>query len=204
MADIPIILLAAGSSSRMGRPKQLLPWGDLTLIEYQVEKLLQIGNPVYVVLGSLSEQILPYLKKYPVNVVINPDWEKGMGTSVAAGIKQVLSDEPKTNGVLYSLIDQPLVTVVHLQKLIDTFTSGQEQIIASLSENGWLGVPALFDACYFPELQQLNSVQGAKMLIKKYASKVISVEAGDILEDMDTLESYQRLLMKSSRQNLSY
>lgn len=204
MADIPIFLLAAGSSSRMGQPKQLLPWGEQTLIEFQVEKLVTGGNPVYVVLGSSSEQIFPLLKKYPVNVVINPDWEKGMGTSVAAGIKQVLTDLPTTRAVIYTLIDQPLVTITYLQKIVDTFTSGQKQIIASLSENDWLGVPALFDACYFPELQQLNGVQGAKMLIKKYASKVISVEAGDILEDMDTIESYNRLLMKSSRQNLSY
>ncbi|HPF52804.1 MAG TPA: NTP transferase domain-containing protein, partial [Draconibacterium sp.] len=71
MDKIPIILLAAGSSSRMGQPKQLLSWGKQTLIEFQVEKLLKLGNPVYVVLGSSSDQILPLLSKYRVNVVLN-------------------------------------------------------------------------------------------------------------------------------------
>ncbi len=196
MGKIPIILLAAGSSSRMGQPKQLLPWGKQTLIEYQVEKLRQTGNPVYVVLGSSSEQILPLLKKYPVKVVLNPKWKEGMGTTVAAGIKQVLADLPNTDAVIYTLIDQPLVTAAHLQKLTDSFTPGQEQIVASFSVKGWLGVPALYDAFYFPELSNLNGEHGAKSLIKKYDPKVIRVDANDLLDDMDTVESYQRLLTK--------
>ena len=196
MDKIPIILLAAGSSSRMGQPKQLLSWGDQTLIGYQVKKLLGIGNPVYVVLGSSSEQILPLLKKYLITIVNNLDWKNGMGTSVSAGLKQVLMDLPNAKAVICTLIDQPLVTAAHLQKLIDSFTSGQEQIIASRSESGWLGVPALFDRYYFEELSLLNGEQGAKKVIRKYSSKVVPVNAGDLVDDIDTTENYQRILRR--------
>ena len=196
MDKIPIILLAAGSSSRMGQPKQLLSWGDQTLIGYQVKKLLGIGNPVYVVLGSSSEQILPLLKKYLITIVNNLDWKNGMGTSVSAGLKQVLMDLPNAKAVICTLIDQPLVTAAHLQKLIDSFTSGQEQIIASRSESGWLGVPALFDRYYFEELSLLNGEQGAKKVIRKYSSKVVPVNAGDLVDDIDTPENYQCVLRR--------
>lgn len=198
MDKIPIILLAAGSSSRMGQPKQLLSWGKQTLIEFQVEKLLKLGNPVYVVLGSSSDQILPLLSKYRVNVVLNPKWEEGMGTGVAAGIKQVLTDFPNSKAVIYTLIDQPLVTIAHLQKLIDSFTPGREQIIVSHSENGWLGVPALYDAVYFPELLGVKGKHGAKSIIKEYFHKVIRIKAGEELEDMDTPEKYRQMLERAN------
>ena len=68
MANIPIILLAAGASSRMGQPKQLLPWGEQTLIEHQIHTLLKTGNPVNVVLGSNSKLVIPVIEKYPVNI----------------------------------------------------------------------------------------------------------------------------------------
>jgi len=182
----------------MGQPKQLLPWGEQTLIEFQVKKLLKLGNPVYVVLGSSSDQILPLLSKYRVNVVLNTKWEDGMGTSVAAGIKQVLSDLPNSTAVIYTLIDQPLVSVAHLQKLIDSFTPGHEQIIASYSENGWLGVPALYDVVYSPELLSVKGKHGAKSIIKEYFHKVIRIKAGEELEDMDTPEKYRQMLERAN------
>ena len=86
MVKIPILLLAAGSSSRMGRPKQLLPWGKQTLIEHQIQTLLQTGNPVNVVLGAHSESVIPVIKNMGSFIFFNPDWEQGMGSSIAAGI----------------------------------------------------------------------------------------------------------------------
>jgi len=192
MDDIPIILLAAGSSSRMGEAKQLLPWGDKTLIEFQVEKILQLQKPVIVVLGSGAENISLILQKYPVQVVVNSEWEKGMGTSVSAGMKQIQS----AKAVHFTLVDQPLVTVDHLQKLIDAFQPEKEKIVVSRSKNGWLGVPALFDSVYFEELKNMKGAQGAKTVIKKYTKKLVLVNAGEQLEDMDTPEKYQEMLQK--------
>ncbi len=196
MDKIPIILLAAGGSKRMGQPKQLLPWRNTTLIEFQIQKLLQIGNPLIIVLGSSASKIIPLIKKYPVKVVVNTNWETGIGGSVATGMQKVVAEFPSAKAVLFSLIDQPLVSLEHIQKLLLNFNSGNQQIIASQAKNGWLGVPALYDACYFDELQKLSGEQGAKTIIKKYSLKVIPVDAGEALEDMDTPESYCRMSEK--------
>ncbi len=85
MAKIPILLLAAGGSSRMGQPKQLLPWGNRTLIEHQILTLQKAGQPVNVVLGSNSDLVMPVIEKYPVNIFVNPNWESGMGSSISFG-----------------------------------------------------------------------------------------------------------------------
>lgn len=196
MADIPIILLAAGGSVRMGQPKQLLPWNNQTLIEYQVEKLLRLENPLFVVIGSDANKILPLIQNYPIKIVINSDWETGMASSVASGMKQALNDFPSATAALFTLIDQPLISLQHFQQIINAFKAGKEQIVASQSEYSWLGVPALYDACYFKEIKQLSGGQGAKTIIEKYKDKVIRIKAGEELDDMDTLESYAKLLQK--------
>lgn len=194
MTDIAIVLLAAGSSTRMRRPKQLLPWDEVTLIEFQLKKLSKLNYPVYVVLGSAADEILQHITNYEVRIVINENWKSGMGTSVSAGMHQVFADLPKSKAVMYALIDQPLVSTLHLQKLIDSFVPGQEQIVVSRSEDGWLGVPALYDSTYFSELEKLTGESGAKTLIKKYPEKVLAIDAGDSLKDMDTQDSYKKLL----------
>lgn len=180
----------------MGQPKQLLPWNNQTLIEYQVEKLLRLGNPLFVVIGSDANKILPLIQNYPIKIVINSDWETGMASTVASGIKQALIDLPSATGALFTLIDQPLISLQHFQQIINAFKAGIGQIIASQLENRWLGVPALYDACYFEEIKQLSGEQGAKTIIKKYTDKVIRIKAGEELDDMDTLESYAKLLQK--------
>lgn len=194
MSNIPIILLAAGSSSRMGKPKQLLPWGETTLIEYQVKNILATGNPVNIILGNRAGKIIPFIKELPVKYTINEAWEKGMGTSIASGIEYVEQHHPDSDGVLITLTDQPLVTVSHLKKLLSTFKAGNKQIIVSQSASGWQGVPALFDRVYFRELSKLNGEQGAKSVFRKYTPHIKTIQCGDILGDIDTPGSYKRLL----------
>lgn len=194
MANIPIILLAAGGSSRMGKPKQLLPWNSQTLIEHQIQTLLKTGNPVNVVLGSHSNHIIPVIEKFKINIIINKNWEKGMGSSIAIGVSGLTNKLPDAEGVLFTLLDQPLVTVEYLRKMLDVFQPGKQQIVVSVSDAGWKGVPALFDKCYFDELQSLDGEQGAKIVMKSHAQNVKQVECGNLLEDMDTPEKYQQLL----------
>lgn len=196
MADIPLVLLAAGGSTRMSQPKQLLPWGDQTLIEYQIKTLQKTGNPVLVVAGANASQVVPVIEKYPVQIVVNEDWETGMGSSVAAGIRLVMHKFPDAAGVLFALTDQPLVPVEYFLTVLETYRPGRKQIIVSRSANGWQGVPALFDKVYFDELRNLNGEQGAKTIIQKHKSSVIYVESSDIMEDMDTPEAYHRLWEK--------
>ncbi len=194
MADIPIILLAAGGSSRMGQPKQLLPWGNQTLIENRIQTLLKTGDPVCVVLGANSNLIIPVIEKFEVDIVINDDWETGMGSSISAGIKKLAEKYPLADGVLITLIDQPLVTSEYLQNMFSLFQIDERQIIVSQSDSGWKGVPALFDRYYFAELKELKSEEGAKKIIQKYPDCVTSVKCGNQLQDMDTPEIYWQML----------
>jgi molybdenum cofactor cytidylyltransferase len=196
MVEIPLLLLAAGSSSRMGQPKQLLPWGEQTLIEHQILTLLKTDNPLNVVIGSNSDLILPLIAKYPVNNFINSDWESGMGSSISFGIGQIIRIFPDANGVLIALLDQPMITASYFEKMLGAFLPGSQKILVSHSTSGWTGVPVLFDKCYLKELTELSNDEGAKKIIRCHEENVILLDGGEILEDMDTPEAYQQLLKK--------
>lgn len=196
MVKIPVILLAAGNSSRMGQPKQLLPWGEKTLIEHQLSVLMQLGAPIIVVLGAYSEQIWPVIEHYPVTVALNDKWESGMGSSVTCGITKMELTETETKGALITLVDQPLIPADHYYSLTENFEPGNEQIVASTSAESWIGVPVLFDKCYFSELKNLRGEKGAKSLIQQYPSRIKTVECNEIINDIDTLENYQNLYLK--------
>jgi len=196
MAKIPILLLAAGSSSRMGQPKQLLPWGEQTLIEHQIHTLLKTGNLVNVVLGSNSDLILPVIEKFPVNIFVNTDWESGMGSSISFGIRQIIQKFPDADGVLITLLDQPLLTISYFKKMFGAFQPGTRQILVSRSASGWTGVPVLFDQCYFKELSELKNDEGAKKTVKCHQENVILLDGGELLEDIDTPLAYQQLFKK--------
>jgi molybdenum cofactor cytidylyltransferase len=196
MAKVPIILLAAGASSRMGQPKQLLPWGEQTLIEHQIQTLLKTDNPVNIVIGSHSNLILPVIEKFQVNIFINKDWESGMGSSISFGILQMIRKFPEAEGVLITLLDQPLLTTSYIEKMLGAFLPGTQQILVSHSASGWTGVPVLFDQCYFKELSGLKNDEGAKKIVKHHEENVILLDGGELLADMDTPETYQQLLNK--------
>ena len=196
MAKVPIILLAAGASSRMGQPKQLLPWGEQTLIEHQIQTLMQSGESVIVVLGAHADRIWPVVEKYPVTIVLNDDWETGMAGSIACGINEIGLQHPNADGILITLVDQPLISIGHFNGILNAFEEGCRQIIASTSSEGWLGVPALFDKCYFSELRNLQGEKGAKTLIQQYPTQIKTLECNEIIRDIDTLESYQDLYQK--------
>ena len=196
MTEIPVLLLAAGSSIRMGQPKQLLPWGNTTLIEHQIEKLVKTGNPVNVVLGSDSNLIIPVIEKYTINIFVNNTWEKGMGSSISSGIHHISENYTEVEGVLITLLDQPLIPTTYFKTMFDTFQPGAQQILVSRSDSGWTGVPVLFDKYYFEDLSELKNEEGAKKVIQRYKEHIIIVEGGEILEDMDTPQAYELLLNK--------
>jgi len=196
MAKTPILLLAAGASSRMGQPKQLLPWGEQTLIEHQIQTLLETDNPVNVVLGSNSNLIIPVIEKFSINIFINADWESGMGSSISLGIDQIIQIFPEAEGVLITLLDQPLLTASYFEEMLGAFQPDTQQILVSRAASGWTGVPVLFDQCYFKELSGLKNEEGAKKIVKRHEEKVFLLEGGELLEDMDTPEAYQKLLKK--------
>lgn len=203
MNEIPILLLAAGSSLRMGQAKQLLPWGSQTLIEHQIQTLLRTGNPVNVVIGSNSNLVIPVIEKFPVNIFINTNWERGMGSSISFGICQIIQKFQDADGVLITLLDQPLITTSYIEKMLGTYQPGSQKILVSHSASGWKGVPVLFDKCYFKDLSELKNEDGAKKIVKRHEENIILYERGELLEDMDTIQTYQQLLKRYLNQTVS-
>lgn len=196
MSKIVHLLLAAGESKRMKQPKQLLTWGNKTLIEHQIHTLLGTNQDVIVILGAYADEIFPVIKDFPIKTVTNKQWTKGMGTSIVYGIEMLRGNFPNTDGVLISLIDQPLVTKHHFEKMINKFEPKKRQIIVSRSAEGWTGVPVIFDTHYFDILQKLRGEEGAKKIIQQEISNVVYIDTGNLLADMDTPEVYQELHQK--------
>lgn len=204
MNNIQHLLLAAGASKRMGKPKQLLPWGKETLIEHQIHTLFETNNMVSVVLGAYADKISVVIEKFPIEIYTNKDWKNGMGTSISFGLKKLVEKHPDVDAVLISLIDQPLIRSNHFKKMTDLFQPGNNEIIVSCSEKGWSGSPVLFDKAYFKELLKLNSDEGAKSIVHKYRNSVKLIAGEDSLNDIDTLETYIEAFNKYFKKNNFY
>lgn len=197
MSVIGVIVLAAGGSTRMGRPKQLLVYRGESLLRRAVRAALEADcGPVLVVLGGAADRVRPELEGLPVTAVHNPLWEQGMGGSVRAGIEQ-LCRGTAAGAALLMLSDQPGVTWRTLRGLIDAYASGGVDIAAS-EYDGALGVPALFSAALFPELLQLQGAQGAKKVITAHADIVRAVSFPEGRFDIDTPEEYGRLVNEAA------
>ena len=189
-----IIILAAGSSSRMGKPKQQLVYQEQTLLQRAIQVAAGITeHKTIVVLGAGNETILQDVDSKIADIVINPDWEQGMASSVKSGITALQTLYPQIQSALLMLCDQPFVTTQLLQQLIEN-GGGDERIIVASAYNDTIGVPVYFGKAWFNDLLNLQGQEGAKTLLIKYKDKVVTVPfpLGHI--DIDTQEDYQQLL----------
>ncbi|MEG4206637.1 nucleotidyltransferase family protein [Microcoleus sp. Pol7_A1] len=197
---IGLIILAAGSATRMGRPKQLLSYQGRSLILHAVEvALASLCQPIIVVLGAYVEQIKPELMLKAVQVVENSQWQEGMSSSIRAGISMLLKTNSKLDAVIISLADQPLVSPQIFNQLIQSYQETQKVIIAS-KYNETTGVPALFSNALFPELMQLEGDKGAKALIQKYIDTGVILLIPEAAIDIDTPDDYKQLLLKNFKE----
>ncbi|MGA9271028.1 MAG: nucleotidyltransferase family protein [Lutimonas sp.] len=187
------ILLAAGASRRMGTVKQLLPWKNSTLLEYSIEQLKQAKiDSLVVVLGAHENQIRENTVLDKVDVVVNPDWQKGMATSIAAGVNFLLDNTPDLERILVALSDQPLLDSKYYNKLTLNSLNKKNKIICS-TYSGQSGVPAVFPRDYFDDLLNLEGDKGARALLRGGSDKMVLIKAGERAIDLDTQESYNRL-----------
>ena len=187
-----VIILAAGASRRMGRPKQLLEYQGKTLLNRVVDLAIGLGeNPIVVVLGAHVNRIRPTISSREVIVVDNPDWDSGMGSSIRTGLRTLLDNHPGIQAALVLLVDQPHLTSELLQTMIVEQRKNGAAVVAARYDNV-LGVPALFDRGIFPELLRLNQQVGARKVIEAYRENLhaISFPAGAI--DLDTPEDWER------------
>ena len=186
-APFGVVVLAAGGSSRLGRPKQLLLYLGRTLVEHAVRTALASGaSEVVVVVGSNAERVREALRGLKIRIVVNEDWAEGMGGSISRGVA-ALGDGIETTVV--ALGDQPRITPEHLRKLAERATP-----IAASSYAGVLGAPAAFDRSEFARLIALKGEVGARHLVRSGEEEIATVEFASANVDVDTPEDYHRLV----------
>ncbi len=179
-----VVLLAAGGSSRLGRPKQLLPYLGRTLVEHAARTALaSAAAEVVVVVGAEARAVREALRGLRVRIVENGDWASGMGGSIARGVAALGSG---TEAVVVALGDQPRITPSHLRTLAER-VSEDRPIVAS-SYDGVAGAPCAFGRSEFGRLEALKGDQGARDLIRSGGETVEVVEFAGANVDIDTPE----------------
>ena len=193
MKGICIIILAAGESSRMGQSKQLLKVDEETLLHRAVKTALDAKvDTVLVVLGSDHEKHRLALQDQSVEYVINPHWQKGIGSSIKTGLDRLLQLKPLMEGAIIMVCDQPLLTTSHLTQLISIFQKEKKDVVTS-TYDGVEGTPTLFSRTLFDNIHTLADNEGAKKIISQSKSKFF-VEFKDGSIDLDTPEEYTNFL----------
>jgi len=194
--SIGAIVLAAGSSTRLGRPKQFIVYRGKPLVLRAVEAAANAGcAPIVVVAGRDTDPIIETLAGSPAMVVHNRDWQQGMGTSIRTGIETLMDETPDFAAVLLMVCDQPFVHENHLRLLIETWS--RQKLRAAIIASSYcetLGTPALFDRSFTQDLRSLVPGKGARSLLQAHCSETISIPFAEGGFDVDTPEDYQQLL----------
>lgn len=187
---VSAILLAAGQSKRMGKLKQLMPFGQSTIVGQAVDNLLGSAvDEVIVVVGYKAEDVIKAIAAKPVKLVINPDYEQGMSTSIIAGLNLVHSG---VQGVMLALGDQPLVNSQTINRLIEEFYK-HDKGIAVPTYQGRGGHPIIFASKYKKQLLKLRGDVGGRQIIEDHPDDVleVAVDSESIVADFDTTDDYQ-------------
>jgi molybdenum cofactor cytidylyltransferase len=197
MSGVGLIILAAGASTRMGTPKQLLKYGQQSLIYHVVEvAIASVCHPVIVVSGAYAERIKQEIEPLQVHTVENPLWGEGMSTSIRVGMETLNAINPEAEAVVLMLCDQPFVFPQLINQLVEIHQTTLKLIVAS-EYAAIVGVPALFKRVLFSELITLSGITGARQVIKKYTQEVIGIPFPQGLIDLDTPKDYEQFLMSS-------
>ena len=189
---IGAILLAAGASRRMGRPKQLLPFNGTTLIRHICQEVLNSNcERLVVVLGANSDLIRPEIQDLPVDHVLNQDWDNRNGGECCYRCEFFKAEKINLDAFLLFVCDQPFLTAEYLNRLIEKYQTEKQNIIASTYADT-IGVPAVFDKRYQEDLLRLKEQRGAKKLFSKYEADLLAVPFPEGKIDLDTPEDYKR------------
>lgn len=181
-APLPAIVLAAGASTRLGRPKQLLPLPTPpgAIRENAIETLLQHTvrvaqeasfHPIIVILGAHAARIQHEVPLRECMVRMNPQWQEGMASSIRCGVRAVEENCPGAPGVLLLVCDQPMLTRRHLLELLNAHRAAPGNIVAS-AYAGRPGVPVLAPRSFFPVLLALTGDQGAREVLRAGAANL--------------------------------
>ena len=189
------MILAAGKSARMGEAKQLLRLGRSTVLEQTLVNVrAAIVNELVLVLGASAEVIreqLPADILAGATVVVNPDYETGMASSLRTGLAALRSD---INAALIVLADQPFVMPETLDQIVDEYRRTPARIVIP-THHGTRGNPVMLDRSLFAEAMALEGDVGCRAIFAKYPKSIVYVEVDDrgILLDIDNRDDYERV-----------
>lgn len=193
MRNVGAVILAAGGSSRLGQPKQLLSFQGESLLRRAVRSALEAGcTCVTVVAGDARDRIEIELRGTPATIVENLEWQRGIGTSVRCGLRHLLSSRPDIDAAVLLACDQPFLEAGVITALIARQESSGKPIVASRYA-GTLGIPALFHRSCFESLLALPDDSGAKTLIESRSRDVAQVEFQKGALDIDTPGDLERM-----------
>lgn len=191
--EIGLVLLAAGGSRRLGKPKQLLHYRGESLLRRAAKSALASRcSKIAVILGAGAEACAHELEGLRLLTVINPDWEEGIGSSIRMGVTALNSAAPELDAVLLALCDQALIDYRHLNGLVEAFCTSRPTVVASRYGDAF-GAPAVFHRSLFGDLAGLAGDEGAKKIIVRHLRSTLFVDLPEAGIDVDTVEDYARL-----------
>jgi CTP:molybdopterin cytidylyltransferase MocA len=191
---VAAIVLAAGASRRLGQPKQLLMHGGETLLERAIRMARAAGAAhVLAVLGANFEIICASVSLDPAILAINGRWQRGISTSIHAGLKALDAVDRNAAGALILACDQPRLTADHLRGLIETFAAQAKPSIVASAYAGTLGIPAVFPRRAFPDLLALRGDKGARSLLVHPPCPLIAAPFPGGEVDIDQPENLSQL-----------
>ena len=197
MTGCGLILLAAGASTRLQQPKQLLPYQDKNLLQHSIQTAL--AAPVSFVMVVSGAYAGPVLEPHDdrLEFVANSDWKEGMGSSIRCGLSVFLTNHPETERIILMVCDQPFVSATLLQDLVEKSTKENKHIVAC-SYGNTIGTPVLFTKKFFSRLAGLKGDEGAKKIVLENMDQTVVIPFPEGEIDIDTMQDYENLVQNHS------
>jgi molybdenum cofactor cytidylyltransferase len=189
--------MAAGASTRLGQPKQLVKLGGRPVLHRVVASAVSLaGHAVTVVLGAHAREMTHLLAHSPASVVVHRGWEEGLGSSIRFGVASL---PPACSAALIVLGDQVAITADDLKRLAGAW-GGEESVIAASVYEQRVGVPAIFPRICFPELAELRGDQGARLVLERNHFRLTRVPMPNAALDLDTPDDLVALTQRFQQQ----
>lgn len=190
-----IIILAAGASSRMGAPKQLLLVDGKTLIKRICDTAMDTPcHPIVTVLGANRNLIRKETERMPITVIDNPQWENGMSSSIKMGLAGAYMTEKNIEAAIFLTVDMPYVSAELINKMIEKAESNEKIEIVACKYNSQMGIPVLFKRSLFTDLLELTGDEGAKKVVIKNKDKTAFIDFPEGKLDLDTIDEYRNFV----------